>query len=64
MTTRFTSKTFKREVALGLVLTLIGFGIASLFVPGALDVVKVFVIPFMSFTGLSFGLDSWSKQIK
>ena len=61
--TGINTKTFKREVAMGLLVTLIAFGITGLWFPTAIDILKIFIIPFMSFAALSFGLDSWSKQI-
>ena len=58
------TKTFKREVALALLIALLAFGVAGLWFTAAVDVLKIFIVPFMSFIGLSFGLDSWSKQIQ
>ena len=57
-------KTFKREAAVVFALALFILSTSAVWLPAALEVLKIIVYPFMTFIGLCFGLDSYSKQIK
>ena len=57
-------KTWKRETAFFVLICLLSLMFLGVFYIQAIDVFKVAIIPFMSFIGLSFGLDSWAKQIQ
>lgn len=53
------SKTFKREIAIAL---LIGLGYVVYI--DDIEMVKVLVWPVFSFAAAAFGLDSYAKQVK
>ena len=53
----YSRKTFKREIALGL----LGF-FGYVVVQGDVEMVKVLVWPVFSFAGLAFGLDWYGKK--
>ena len=62
--TSIPKKTFKRETAIIFAVVLFAIVTSAIWIPTALSVLEVIIFPFMSFIGLCFGLDSWSKQIK
>lgn len=59
-----THKTFKREVAVSMLLVVLGLSIYGSIEPQALESAKVLVWPVFAFASGAFGLDAVVKQIK
>lgn len=55
-------KTYKREYAVALTVVLMGFFIAGMWVPAALEAAKFLTIPILTLSGAAFGLDAMLKQ--
>ena len=56
-------RTWKRETAALMLLTLLGFSICSLWFPPALEVLKILVYPATAFAGGAFGMHAYSTQV-
>ncbi len=56
---RTNSKTYKREVALALIL-----GMAYVVTTGDVEMVKALIWPVFAFVMGAFGMDSYAKQVK
>lgn len=56
-------KTWKREVALGMLVFLGTFYVTSVFSPAALSVAEMMQWPLMAFVTAAFGLDAIAKQL-
>lgn len=59
-------KTFKREVAVGMLLFLAGLTLAGIGYPDTLawEAAKHFTMPIFTYAGLAFGIDSYAKQVR
>lgn len=55
-------KTYKREVALGLLLFWVILGVTALVIPEATEVFNIATWPILGFAGGAFGLDASFKQ--
>ncbi len=56
-------KTYKREVAIGMLVFLGIFFIASLFYTEAAQVAEYLTTPVFMFAAAAFGVDAYSKQV-
>lgn len=57
-------KTYKREVAGGMLAFLATMSVAGVVIPGALNVAETLVTPIFLFAGGAFGMDAYASQIK
>ena len=56
-------KTYKREVAGGLIAFVVGLTFAGIWYPAAGEAAESLKWETFSFAALAFGLDAWGKQI-
>jgi len=57
-------KTYKREVALGLVLFLLGLFVWGVWDERAMQAAEFLTLPVFAFLGGAFGMDAFAKQIQ
>ncbi len=57
-------KTYKREVAGGMLIFLAGMSTTGMIYPGALAVAETLVTPIFLFAGGAFGMDAYASQVQ
>lgn len=57
-------KTYKREVAFGLLAIFVGLTIAGMWVPEAVTAAESLKHETFAFAALAFGIDAYAKQVR